>query len=87
MFRRSLDIRINEARHVTWADVNFDKGQVQVRITKNGKARWVPFTRQQGFQHASNEANNPLLKAKRQRDSLWGCIRLEPMKTEGTPNL
>jgi len=23
--------------------VNFDKGQLQVRITKNGKARWVPF--------------------------------------------
>ena len=36
-------VRINEARHVTWADVNFDKGQLQVRITKNGKARWVPF--------------------------------------------
>jgi integrase len=36
-------VRINEARYVTWADVNFDKGQLQVRITKNGKARWVPF--------------------------------------------
>ena len=36
-------VRINEALHVTWADVNFDKGQLQVRITKNGKARWVPF--------------------------------------------
>jgi integrase len=36
-------VRINEARHVTWADVNLDKGQLQVRITKNGKARWVPF--------------------------------------------
>jgi len=23
--------------------VNFDKGQLQVRITKNAKARWVPF--------------------------------------------
>jgi integrase len=36
-------VRINEARHVTWADVNFAKGQMQIRITKNGKARWVPF--------------------------------------------
>jgi integrase len=36
-------VRINEARHVTWADVNFETGRLQVRITKNSKARWVPF--------------------------------------------
>jgi integrase len=36
-------VRINEARHVTWADVNFEKGSLQVRVTKNGKARWLPL--------------------------------------------
>jgi integrase len=36
-------VRINEARHVTWADVNFEQGRLQVRITKNAKTRWVPF--------------------------------------------
>jgi len=34
---------INEARHITWADVDFLKGLLQVRVTKNGKARWLPL--------------------------------------------
>jgi integrase len=36
-------VRINEARHITWADVDFTKGLLNVRITKNGKARWIPL--------------------------------------------
>jgi integrase len=32
-------VRIDEARHVTWADVDFDKGRLQVRVTKNGNPR------------------------------------------------
>jgi integrase len=36
-------VRINEARYITWADVNFAKGLLNVRVTKNGKARWTPL--------------------------------------------
>jgi integrase len=36
-------LRIDEARHVLWSDVDFEKGQLHVRITKNSKARWVPL--------------------------------------------
>jgi len=36
-------LRIDEARHVLWKDVDFDKGLLHVRITKNGKARWIPL--------------------------------------------
>ena len=36
-------VRINEARHVVWADVDFQRQQLCVRVTKNGKARWIPF--------------------------------------------
>ncbi len=36
-------VRINEARHILWRDVHFDKGVLHVRITKNGKDRWVPM--------------------------------------------
>ncbi len=35
--------RKDEAAHVTWHDVNFDKGQVHLRVTKNGTARFVPM--------------------------------------------
>ena len=34
-------LRIDEARHVVWGDVDFGKGLLHVRITKNGKDRWV----------------------------------------------
>ena len=36
-------VRINEARHITWADADFQKQLLRVRVTKNGKARWMPF--------------------------------------------
>jgi len=38
-------VRIDEARHILWSDVDFVKGQLHVRftITKNGKDRWVPL--------------------------------------------
>src|SRR5258706_7813884 len=36
-------VRINEAKNVTWADVHFEKRLLQVRVTKNGKPRWLPF--------------------------------------------
>ena len=36
-------LRIDEARHVLWGDLDFEKGQLHVRITKNSKARWVPL--------------------------------------------
>jgi len=35
--------RIDEARHVVWNDVDFEKGLLHVRITKNGKDRWIPL--------------------------------------------
>src|SRR6266511_254951 len=35
-------VRIDEARHVVWNDVEFEKGLATVRITKNGKDRWIP---------------------------------------------
>ena len=35
--------RKDEAAHVTWHDVNLDKGQVHLRVTKNGEARFVPM--------------------------------------------
>jgi integrase len=35
--------RKNEAAHITWADCDFDKGKIHVRITKNGDARHVPM--------------------------------------------
>ncbi len=36
-------LRIDEARHVVWNDVDFEKGLLHVRITKNGKDRWIPL--------------------------------------------
>jgi integrase len=36
-------LRIDEARHVLWKDVDFEKGLLHVRITKNGKGRWIPL--------------------------------------------
>jgi integrase len=53
-------LRINEARHVTWADLDFDKGLLQVRVTKNGKPRWVPFNQSlrellEGFRQDSSD--------------------------------
>jgi integrase len=36
-------LRIDEARHVVWSDVDFEKGQLHVRITKNSKDRWTPL--------------------------------------------
>jgi integrase len=36
-------LRINEACHVVWSDVDFEKGLLHARITKNGKDRWIPL--------------------------------------------
>jgi integrase len=36
-------VRIDEARHVLWNDVDFEKGLLHVRVTKNSKARWIPL--------------------------------------------
>jgi integrase len=36
-------LRIDEARHVVWGDVDFEKGVLHVRVTKNGKDRWIPL--------------------------------------------
>ena len=36
-------VRIDEARHVVWSDVDFEKGLLHVRVTKNSKARWIPL--------------------------------------------
>ena len=36
-------VRIDEARHVLWSDVDFEKGLLHVRVTKNSKARWIPL--------------------------------------------
>lgn len=35
--------RKNEAAHVTWADCDFAKGEILLRVTKNGDARRVPM--------------------------------------------
>lgn len=35
--------RKNEAAHVTWADCDFERGQIVLRITKNGEVRRVPM--------------------------------------------
>ena len=36
-------LRIDEARHVVWKDVDFEKSLIHARITKNGKDRWIPL--------------------------------------------
>jgi integrase len=36
-------VRIDEARHVLWSNVDFEKGLLHVRVTKNSKARWIPL--------------------------------------------
>ncbi len=36
--------RKNEAANVDWSDVDFDRGTVHLRFTKNGEARLVPMT-------------------------------------------
>jgi len=36
-------LRIDEARHIVWSDVDFKKGLLHVRVTKNGKDRWIPL--------------------------------------------
>jgi integrase len=36
-------VRIDEARHVLWGDVDFEKGLLHVRVTKNSKARCIPL--------------------------------------------
>jgi integrase len=36
-------VRIDESRHVLWSDVDFEKGLLHVRVTKNSKARWIPL--------------------------------------------
>lgn len=35
--------RQNEARHLLWSDVDFDRNRVCLRVTKNGEARHVPM--------------------------------------------
>jgi integrase len=35
--------RKNEAAHITWADCDFERGEILVRITKNGDPRRVPM--------------------------------------------
>lgn len=35
--------RKTEAANITWADGDFDSGQIRVRVTKNGKPRSVPM--------------------------------------------
>jgi integrase len=47
-FLAHSSLRIGEARHVTWADVNFTRRQLHVRgdpetATKNGETRYVPM--------------------------------------------
>jgi integrase len=36
--------RKNEAIHVSWSDIDFDRGTVFLRFTKNGESRYVPMT-------------------------------------------
>ena len=35
--------RKNEAANVLWGDVDFERGRIHLRVTKNGKARYVPM--------------------------------------------
>lgn len=35
--------RKTEAANITWADVDFEREQIQVRVTKNGEPRFVPM--------------------------------------------
>lgn len=35
--------RKNEAANLIWGDVDFERGRIHVRITKNGKPRYVPM--------------------------------------------
>jgi integrase len=35
--------RKNEAANLLWSDVDFDRGRIHLRVTKNGKARYVPM--------------------------------------------
>jgi integrase len=36
-------VQIDEARHALRSDVDFEKGLLYVRVTKNSKARWIPL--------------------------------------------
>jgi hypothetical protein len=36
-------LRIDEARHVVWNDMDFKKELLHARITKNGKDHWIPL--------------------------------------------
>lgn len=36
--------RRNEAQHLLWSDVDFERNRVCLRVTKNGDARYVPLT-------------------------------------------
>jgi integrase len=60
-------LRIDEARHVLWSDVDFKKGMLHVcfTITKNGKDRWVPLNsslRQLLEKMRAERPNEPLEK-------------------------
>ena len=35
--------RKNEAANLLWSDVDFEKGRIRLRVTKNGKPRYVPL--------------------------------------------
>jgi integrase len=43
LFLAFSGLRIDEARHVLWGDVEFEKGLLYVRANKNSKARWIPL--------------------------------------------
>ena len=36
--------RKNEATHVLWTDIDFDRERIHLRVTKNGEDRYVPMT-------------------------------------------
>jgi integrase len=36
--------RKNEAAHVVWSDIDFQRGTIHLRVTKNGESRFVPMT-------------------------------------------
>jgi integrase len=36
--------RKNEAAHVAWSDIDFDRQTIHLRVTKNGESRFVPMT-------------------------------------------
>ncbi len=36
-------VRLNEARHLLWSDVDFERKQIELRVTKNGEHRTVPM--------------------------------------------